>query len=223
MNIKDREAEQARRAELEAKRTPGEVEEVLGTICQALGLRPKFFDDLLLEDDDWTVVIKCHALLESVSCQLIATELGRTELEGAFARLGIRAKMGLLKTLKLVSPEELKMMEALSDLRNDVVHDVKQTDFAFAEHLKDKNRRDSFVAKFGLGFDETVEVDGEQVEKAVYVLSQPKVHLWLCVLRIATRTATQKMQFELDKQRDAAINALRRRLPKSEAASNDTP
>jgi hypothetical protein len=103
--------------------------EAIRTMATLIGLRPDFLAELLLvEVSDWSFVVKAHALLESVVCQLLATHLQRPEIEDVLAqRVQMEDRIEILKALNLVSSSERQMMRLLGKLRNQLVHNVQQT------------------------------------------------------------------------------------------------
>ena len=109
-----------------------------------LGLAPGFFERLDTEDDsDWAFVIKLHALVEAAISHLLTTELKRTELEGLFARLDISnkatGKAAFVEALGLLDKPARRFMSSLSELRNKLVHDVKNVDFDLEAYVADMN------------------------------------------------------------------------------------
>ena len=66
------------------------IREDLTEFESSLELRRGFLP-ALAEEDDWSFIIKAHALLEAGVSQLLVHELGRPELEEIFSRLDIAA------------------------------------------------------------------------------------------------------------------------------------
>ncbi|MGY3265560.1 hypothetical protein [Lysobacter sp. HA35] len=143
-----------------------------------LGIRSGFFADLAREDD-WSFVVKAHALLES-SCSAFLTDyLGRPELADIFVRLELSSKdtgkVAFAKAFGLMNDRERRFISALSQLRNLLVHNVKNTTFSFAEHVGtlDANQRKSFVESLGYAY--LSEEDGKEfIAYQERVLSRPK-------------------------------------------------
>lgn len=105
---------------------------------------------LLGFNDDWSVVIKSHAMVEGmVTLMLISATDER--LSPAFAVLPFgepqAGKLVFAKLLGLIDVEQQKFARRLLELRNDVAHDPKSLGFTFTGYLAgmDKNRRTQFA------------------------------------------------------------------------------
>jgi len=171
-------------------------------MAKACGLSENFLINLFRETDDWSFVIKAHALLESVVCSLIATHLRRPELEHVFANdVEMSARIKVLKALDLVSEDDRRMMRALGTLRNDLVHNAEATEFRFTEYFRNKQLRDNFVATFGLNWPDPVPgpTVGESRSRKTYVLENPRYAIWASVLGIVKHTVDELHQRLLDK------------------------
>src|SRR5438067_2006592 len=101
--------------------------DVMRTMAKVCGLREDFLTDLLfVESSDWSFVIKAHALLESVVCQLLAVHLQKPALEEFLAQVvEMEGRISMLKALEITTDDERKMMRALGRLRNTLVHNAK--------------------------------------------------------------------------------------------------
>jgi energy-converting hydrogenase A subunit M len=92
-----------------------------------LNLEADFFQSLLA-DDDWSFVIKLHALVEAAVTHLLTTALGDERLRAFIARIEMSndstGKMAILKRLDLVDADSRRFIKKLSELRNRFVHDV---------------------------------------------------------------------------------------------------
>jgi hypothetical protein len=82
------------------------------------------FFEKLKDDDDWSLVINLHALLESMFIQLLADALNRRELTKPFTPLPMHSKLKFLGTLGLVTKRSVDYVEALSEIRNRAAHNV---------------------------------------------------------------------------------------------------
>lgn len=122
-----------------------------------LGIKPGFFNSLDDDDEnDWSFVIKLHALVEAAVSHLLTEQLHRPELSGLFARLDISnettGKAAFVKALALLDKPERRFMTALSTLRNGLVHDVRNVDFDLLQHIEkmDKEQQGAFLRDFNL-------------------------------------------------------------------------
>ena len=122
-----------------------------------LGIAPGFFESLDGDDEnDWSFVIKLHALIEAAVSNLLTESLKRSELSDLFARLDISNKMtgkaAFIKQLGLLEESERRFMSSLSELRNQLVHDVRNVNFDFEKHVADMNekKRQQFLENFNI-------------------------------------------------------------------------
>lgn len=180
-------------------------------MAKACGLRENFLVDLLFnETNDWSFVVKAHALLESVVCQLLAAHLRQPALEDAFAqKVEMEARITMLKALDLTTEVERKMMRALGNLRNTLVHNAQQTDFTFAEHLKDKQRRQHFVDTYATSWPDPIPNTNPPVSRASYILENPRTAVWMSVIEIIGKNLDAKMKVLFEEQQSLALKALR--------------
>jgi len=110
---------------------------------RALGMPQGWFLSLLKEDesDDWSFVIKLHALLEAAVAHVIIAKMELPEAQDFVARLNMQgqtSKTTLGKARRVLESKHVTFITALSTIRNECVHDVRNVDFMFAgyvEHL----------------------------------------------------------------------------------------
>lgn len=174
-------------------------------LAKLLGLRENFLLDLLGDSDDWSFLVKAHALLESVICTLLAMHLRKLELEGVLAEeVEMKARIGMTKALAITTSEDRTMMHALGKLRNRLVHNAKDTSFTFEEYFKNKDARKNFSETFGHGWPDPF--GDPPVARSEYVARNPKAAVFESVVRIAMYVVseTKKIQTEM------ALEGLRR-------------
>lgn len=114
-------------------------DESIRELEQALGL-PKGFCFKLIEEDDWSFVIKLQALLESAVSDLITHSLQRSELTRIFSLLAMSSedtgKIAFVKALNLLPNGHIEFIKALSKIRNTVAHSIRNVDFDLVAHFK---------------------------------------------------------------------------------------
>jgi hypothetical protein len=180
----------------------GRIDQFLATMAKELGLEERFFHNLISEPEDWSFVIKAHALLESAVCTWLAAHFGKPELQDVFARrMMMRARIGMLRALKLGDKEEWKMLEAFGELRNFLVHNVKQTAFTFEEFFKDASCLNDFRNDFVIGED----ADTFRPTVAKY----PRQAMWTCVVAIAAHSFEASVQARIKETHHKALEGLR--------------
>src|SRR5438034_5208482 len=104
----------------------------------------------LLKQDDWSFVIKAHALLEAVVTQLVIANIGSASFVRCIERLPLGGQFGkirLCEQLGLLSDDQRKFVRWLSELRNPLVHRLDKVTFTFAAHVRgfDKHQRECWL------------------------------------------------------------------------------
>jgi len=96
-------------------------------LVQELGVPSTFFH-ALLEEDDWSFVIKLHSLIEAAVTHLLTVTLDKPEIRDLMSRLELSnlttGKLAFAKCLGILSSEDIRFIQKLSELRNELVHDV---------------------------------------------------------------------------------------------------
>lgn len=171
-------------------------------------LQTGFYSGLLTEDD-WSFVIKIHALYEAAVSQLLIFSIGKQELESYISRLELgdrsRGKLRLVKDLGLLDEQERKFIYALSEIRNDFVHKVANTCVGLEDYLRslDENKRRNYDNTFGYTYAETLNIAGHTVDSKVFTRENPRIAIWhnsMHVLAvISTITATEESKLSIQK------------------------
>ncbi len=167
-----------------------------------IGIRENFFKDLLREDD-WSFVIKLHALFEAACTHLLLFHFKEPELTDIFARLELSnkatGKIAFLGKLELLGKDNRRLVAALSEMRNSLVHDVRNTEFLLEKMVAgfDSAALKQFALAFSpcethirtfplsaaprgkLGYDEKFQKAASVDEMMKRAKSSPKYHIWL--------------------------------------------
>jgi hypothetical protein len=166
------------------------VEEAVALLEVDLGISPGFLTHLVNEDD-WSFIVKSHAFLEAAISHLLADSLSEPALQAVFANTETSnsrsGKLAFLKTLDLLNEDARRFIRSFSELRNSLVHEVSQVDFNFTTHLKslDKQQTDKFVKAFGyFANGSTFERNGDLVDTRSFLLKNPKQGLWYSVMAL---------------------------------------
>ncbi|RZG09022.1 hypothetical protein EXT48_02315 [Pseudoalteromonas sp. CO348] len=115
-------------------------------------MRAKFNEnkDLLLklvEEDDWSFVIKIHAFIEAMVTELIITQISDSRIKSTVERLplsdGQASKLKMVKELNLLNSNERKFIRYFSSLRNELAHNIENVNFTFEGYINslDKNQK----------------------------------------------------------------------------------
>jgi hypothetical protein len=146
-------------------------ENPVAEIEKQLSLPPRFLRGLYEHEDDWSFVIKSHAFIDAALTHLLADHLGKEHLLPVFAYLetsNVRTgKLAFVKAFDLLDKGARRFIHTLSELRNDLVHEIGHVNFKFEtylEKLTDKERKD-FIVAFDYAFAEVAQAHewpGEQ-------------------------------------------------------------
>ncbi len=168
---------------------PQTQERPIADIENQLGLPTGFLLGLYTHEDDWSFVIKSHAFLEAALTHLLADHLGKDDLVPVFAYLetsNVRTgKLAFVKAFDLLDKGARRFIHTLSELRNDLVHEVSNVNFKFDTHvagLSDKERKE-FIGAFDYAFVEVVQASQRQMDDRLratldrIVLTAPRLAL----------------------------------------------
>jgi hypothetical protein len=149
-----------------------------------LGL-PKGFFNGLVHEDDWSFVIKLHALFESAFAYVVGHKLG-VQVADIIARLdmnGERGKVAFARALGLITEDERRFLKLLSKLRNRCAHGIRQAvEFSLPGYVEGLSRdaRKEFLREVrGDEPDRQMTVGKSTVSHVQFVLDNPKVSIWL--------------------------------------------
>lgn len=170
---------------------PETVEEAVRLLETDLKVRSGFLEGLTKEDD-WSFVIKSHAFVEAAISHLLAEALSEPTLQAVFANAETAnpksGKVAFVKALDLLGKDARRFIQKLSELRNKLVHDVSQVDFAFLSYVDslDAQQMFSFVEAFGyFASGEEFEQDGATIRVRDFMCSSPKRGIWYSVMALA--------------------------------------
>ncbi len=144
-----------------------------------IGIRPGFFNELIREDD-WGFVIKLHAFVESCITYAICTRLGQPELEDVIARLDTSnnqtGKLAFAKKLGILNKPQRRYVTTLSQLRNNLVHDVRAVDFSLKSYMDELSAEQHYQFCVALSLDEIFEPlsEPDEIRIVSYVNEVPK-------------------------------------------------
>jgi len=115
--------------------------ESLEHLEQSLGL-PAGFCFKLQSEDDWSFVVKLHALIECAVAEQITHAFERKELSDIFSRIELSnsktGKVAFLKALCLLPSQHIQFIRNLSELRNDLAHKVQNIGVDLTEFFRSK-------------------------------------------------------------------------------------
>ena len=123
-------------------------------LLASAGLPEDFLDKLRLESD-WSFVIKLHSLFEAVLASLIVKRLNAPAVQEAIVNLEFNnvksGKVAFARALALIDARDGAFLRGLSELRNKLVHDIRNVQFDLRSYVSgmDHKQRKKFKAEFG--------------------------------------------------------------------------
>lgn len=100
---------------------------------------PRRLLDSMVQDDDWTFIIKLHGMLEASLNHLILDHVGIPELETFVANLETAntstGKIAFAAACDLISKDERAFIRALATVRNKAVHNILNFDLNLREYV----------------------------------------------------------------------------------------
>lgn len=120
------------------------IEYIFSQIESDLNL-PLNFINQLLKDDDWSLVIKLHALIESSITSVLTKNYPQEALSDFIPKLslhGPRGKVLLARKSDIITDEHSLFINKLSKLRNRLVHNISNVNYSIAEYYKSEQLSD---------------------------------------------------------------------------------
>lgn len=193
------------------------AEELLASI----GLPPDFVV-ALLQESDWSLVIKLHAVFEAIIASLLVKQLKAPDLDEVVAHLDFNnaksGKVAFARALGLLNSREVTFLRGLSELRNALVHDIKNVQFNLQEHILglDDNRLKKFKKEFGASI--CALDDGERMYAELLERKPTQIVL------LAAYSCLLILQFNVStKSRNALVEALLQRAEKLAQGQVNSP
>lgn len=143
---------------------------------------PVGFYDKLLEEDDWSFVIKLSSLFEGACTQVLSAHANCPALNDALSRMTMRgSKIGTLVKLNSLTPDQAKVLDAIAVLRNSLVHSISNVTFSFNDYFAQMSAKQAKaqVMIFGHGLKELQPVGDRLIPRAEFVRMNPKLSIWL--------------------------------------------
>jgi hypothetical protein len=141
----------------------------ISKLAEKMGISMDFFPNLLKEDD-WSFIIKLHALIECSCTELLLHHFKKPDLSKVISRLELSntttGKLALLSSLKLLQDIDKKYIISLSELRNSLVHNVRNCNFELKEMVDGFNEQQ--LKSFAIAFSPQATAAREPNEAAKY-------------------------------------------------------
>ncbi len=153
---------------------------------QFLGIPIGFCDELLYEND-WSFVIKLHALLESALNELLVSELDNPKLKKFVTKLAIQGRSGkisLAEELNILSKEEKEFIIALTSMRNQFAHVVRCVGTTIPIYLKSLDPAERKKINSCLGLEKFKNISDSSLSQAIS--ENPRVPIIVNAVNVLT-------------------------------------
>ena len=144
---------------------------------------PDGFSKRLLVEDDWSFIIKIHALLEAAVAHAIAESLRRAELDDLIASMSLNgriSKMAVLESLEAVDPALKRFVNELSALRNQLVHKIAHASFDLPGYVGrlEPSKVEEWISAFGTMQQKRAGSETREHQRRLF-LRAPKESIWV--------------------------------------------
>ncbi len=179
------------------------ISEITDKLEPELGLPHNFFD-AIHEGDDWSFIIKLHAVFEAATTYLLVHKIGVPDLEDVFSKIELSnkrtGKISFLKAMQILNTEDRRYISLLSEIRNFIVHDIKNVKFNMESYVSkmDQNQRKNFGKTVGHQPEESAKAESHPSLPPELVLKYPKLMFWIEGLVILNKIYKGKETAVLD-------------------------
>jgi hypothetical protein len=179
-----------------ANRDPRALEELRRREVH-LGLPNGLLLRLLESPDDWTFVLRLHALVEAAVEHLIVTGIGKPAITDFIGRLpiagGRAGKARLGRDLGLFDAADTALIEGLSELRNAYAHEVQMVDVGLVDYFDGlNNERRVKITRWIAQSHGFLPTDDILSEARRSFRSSPRYVLWYAADRLVGRAYLEK-------------------------------
>jgi hypothetical protein len=132
-----------------------------------------------------------------------------------------KGKVRFLTSLGVITDTQAKILFALAEFRNKLVHNIAQINFSLTRYFEqlDKNQLKSQCELWGHGLSANPVVDGVSTARNEFVKSQPKHAIWMTCFEIL---ACLHLEFELTEIRAAERGMLGYKRIREQIETPDT-
>lgn len=135
---------------------------------------PEDFAISLLREDDWSFVLKSHALIEACVIHALDARFQEQSIREFLKDLSMAKRVDLARQLGVISEDMLGPIRLLSRIRNDLAHDVEQVKFTFDAYLANVDNKNAFHGNFLRNTSGTFEIRGKKVQRKIFLKENPK-------------------------------------------------
>ena len=180
-----------------------EVTWLFSWLREGLGVADAFLDRLWT-DDDWTLIIKLHSMIEAGMNHLILNQLGNPKLERVIAKLDTSnpatGKAAFVKAFALLPDKTLRFIQILSEIRNACVHDARNFTFNLEAHVAtfEKKQLANWLDCLTVSMPETMEFrSGEMLPTRTLFKVNPRFGVITATLQIMSAAYSHSLEQRL--------------------------
>jgi hypothetical protein len=196
------------------------IQAAIRELERVIGAPDRFFVSLL-QESDWTFVVKLHTLFESAVTHHIVLELKRPELREFVSRLDmssdVGSKLAIAKALNIMPTHDRGLIRLLSSARNNIVHNVDSHPFSLEKFIcgLPKQKHDEYVKNVSVAWSDPVKIGDYSVSKATYVRENPKTCFWFRGISVLLNIYIHHYMSGLEQKQAELANALLRHVEQS--------
>ncbi len=151
------------KAKFDPSALPNWMEESLGVPLTALF-------NTFKNDDDWTFVIKIHAIIEAALNQILITQMGNPSLDRIIEKLETNnrrtGKIAFIRAYDLLPDKACLFIRLLSEIRNDAVHDARNFGLNLNDYARGLSKENRANWKAALTYPFVGVIDVEAVDRS---------------------------------------------------------
>ena len=171
--------------------SPTDHYEAADLVTKRLGLPSNFVFDLL-DDDDWSFIIKSHALMEAAAVEAIKHRLSDHTIDKFLKRLQMGKCLDFAQELQAIDDQLLKKIRLISKIRNDIIHDVTKYAFSLTEYLSNTDKRNEYQGVFLREISGSVKIDGHNIECKQLLIENPKLPVIFFLIELLVEVYLQE-------------------------------
>jgi energy-converting hydrogenase A subunit M len=169
-----------------------------------LGLPERFFETIK-EEDDWSFVIKLHALIEASITNILKDKFIDQDLVDIFSQMELSnkrtVKMAFIKKMNLLQKEYRNFISKFSELRNLLVHEISNVTFSFKNYIDqlNKNQRKALSNALAVGVREKKSKNTSSYRLEQFI-KDPKFCIWISALCLLSILTVKKDLFAIERE-----------------------
>ena len=162
-----------------------------------LGLPKQFFENIK-DEDDWSFVIKLHALIEASITNILTDKFLEHDFADIFSQMELSNKrtgeIAFIKKLNLLPKKFRNFISQFSELRNILVHEISNVEFNFKTYVDklNNNKKKVLAEALAAGVTKTTCVNNATSYRFEQFAKDPKLCVWLSALCLISTITVQK-------------------------------